>query len=63
IWRLLATEKEAIRMIISDLEDHRYIVELRKLTSVDVDELMTSRQEDILQIAYERGYFDYPKRI
>ncbi|NIP36877.1 MAG: bacterio-opsin activator, partial [Thermoplasmata archaeon] len=50
-------------MIISDLEDHRYIVELRKLTSVDVDELMTSRQEDILQIAYERGYFDYPKRI
>ncbi len=63
IWRLLATEKEAIRMIISDLEDHRYIVELRKLTSVDVEELMTSRQEDILQIAYERGYFDYPKRI
>ena len=63
IWRLLATEKETIRTIIADLEDHRYIVELRKLTSVDVDELMTSRQEDILQIAYERGYFDYPKRI
>jgi predicted DNA binding protein len=63
VWRLLSTEKEAIRMIISELEDHRYIVELRKLTSVDVEELMTSRQEDILQIAYERGYFDYPKRI
>ncbi len=63
VWRLLATEKESIRMIISQLEDHRYIVELRKLTSVDVEELMTSRQEDILQIAFERGYFDYPKRI
>ena len=63
VWRLLATAKEAIRVIISDLEAHRYNVELRKLTSVDVDELMTSRQEDILQIAYERGYFDYPKRI
>ena len=63
VWRLLVTEKEAIREIISSLEDHRYTVELMKLTSVDVDELMTSRQEDILQIAYERGYFDYPKRI
>jgi predicted DNA binding protein len=63
IWRLLATEKEAIRQIISDLEGHRYAVELMKLTSVDLDELMTSRQEDILQIAFERGYFDYPKRI
>ncbi len=63
LWRLLSMDKEAIRQIISDLEDHRYIVELKKLTSVDDDELMTSRQEDILQIAFERGYFDYPKRI
>jgi predicted DNA binding protein len=63
VWRLLSTDKEAIRQIISDLEGHRYYVELMKLTSVDMDELMTSRQEDILQIAFERGYFDYPKRI
>lgn len=63
VWRLLATDKEAIRVIIADLENHRYHVELMKLTSVDVDELMTSRQEDILQIAFERGYFDYPKKI
>ncbi len=63
VWRLLATDKEAIRQIVSELEDHRYGVELMKLTSVDADELMTSRQEDILQIAFERGYFDYPKRI
>lgn len=63
VWRLLATGKEEIRNIISGLEDHRYSVELLKLTSVDAEELMTSRQEDILQIAFERGYFDYPKRI
>ena len=63
IWRLLSTDKEAIRQIIADLEGHRYYVELLKLTSVDVEELMTSRQEDILQIAFERGYFDYPKKI
>jgi predicted DNA binding protein len=63
VWRLLATDKQSIRQVITDLEDHRYNVELMKLTSVDVDELMTSRQEDILQIAFERGYFDYPKRI
>ena len=63
VWRLLSSEKEAIRQIISDLEGHRYVVELMKLTSVDMEELMTSRQEDVLQIAFERGYFDYPKRI
>ncbi len=63
VWRMLSSEKEAIRQIISDLEGRRYVVELMKLTSVDADELMTSRQEDILQIAFERGYLDYPKRI
>jgi predicted DNA binding protein len=63
VWQLLSSDKEAIRRIVSDLEGHRYTVELMKLTSVDMDELMTSRQEDILQIAYERGYFDYPKKI
>ncbi len=63
VWRLLSTDKEAIRQIIADLEGHKYNVELLKLTSVNMDELMTSRQEDILQIAFERGYFDYPKKI
>ena len=63
VWRLLTSEKEAIRQIISNLEGRRYVVELMKLTSMDAGELMTSRQEDILQIAFERGYFDYPKRI
>jgi predicted DNA binding protein len=63
IWRLLTSDKESVRQIIADLESHRYFVELMKLTSIDNEELMTSRQEDILQIAYERGYFDYPKRI
>lgn len=63
VWRLLSTDKDAIRQIIADLEGHLYHVELMKLTTVDVGELMTSRQEDILQIAFERGYFDYPKKI
>jgi len=63
IWTLLVTEKESVRRLIRVLEGHRYHVELRKLTSIDNQELMTSRQEDILRIAFERGYFDYPKRI
>ena len=63
IWTLLVTEKESVRGLIRALEGHRYHVELQKLTSIDNQELMTSRQEDILRIAYERGYFDYPKRI
>lgn len=63
IWTLLVTEKESVRRLIRELEGHRYHVELQKLSSIDNQELMTSRQEDILRIAFERGYFDYPKRI
>jgi len=63
VWTLLASDKESVRDLIRKLEAHRYQVELQKLTSIDNQELMTSRQEDILHIAYERGYFDYPKRI
>ena len=36
-------------------------VDLRK--TLEDSELLTARQEQILTIAFERGYFDFPKKL
>jgi predicted DNA binding protein len=48
--------------MVSSMEMHGHNVELLKLSSVDSEELLTSRQETIIVTALERGYFDEPKR-
>jgi predicted DNA binding protein len=63
VQRLISTDKEDIRQLITKMEGKGHTVTLMRLTTLEGDELLTSRQEDLLQIAYERGYFDYPKRI
>lgn len=62
-WRLIAMGRSAVSRVISALEERGCVVELRRLGSLDPKQMMSSRQEDVLQIAYERGYFDYPKRV
>ena len=59
---LVAPDRETVRAMISSMEMHGHIVTLLKLSSVDTDELLTSRQETFLVTALERGYFDESKR-
>ncbi len=63
VQRLITTDKEEIRRLVAHLEGRGHTVTLQRLTTLEGDERLTSRQEDLLQIAYERGYFDHPKRI
>jgi predicted DNA binding protein len=59
---LVASDRETVRTMVSSMEMHGHKVELLKLSSVDTDELLTSRQETIIVTALERGYFDEPKK-
>ena len=58
---LVAPDRETVRAMVSSMELHGHNVPLLKLSSVDSDELLTSRQETIIVTALERGYFDEPK--
>lgn len=62
-WTLIMSEKQVLKDIFEHLKDKSVDAELIKLTKIDDKEALTERQDKITQVAFERGYFDYPKRI
>lgn len=62
-WTLILSEKQVLKQIFDHLKSKSVDAELVKLTKIDDKESLTERQDKITQVAFERGYFDYPKRI
>lgn len=62
-WTLVLSEKEVLKGILDHLKSKSVEAELIKLTKIDDKESLTERQDKITHVAFERGYFDYPKRI
>ena len=62
-WTLILSEKQVLKEIFDHLKSKSVDAELVKLTKIDDKESLTERQDKITQVAFERGYFDYPKRI
>jgi predicted DNA binding protein len=62
-WTMLVTHKKALQELIDNLAKIKAGPKLVKLTELsDTDEL-TKRQEQVTRMAFERGYFDFPRRI
>lgn len=62
-WTLLASGKRPLRKLMSAMKDKGFDVEIVKMAEVKGREALTARQEEIIRVALEKGYFDYPKRI
>jgi predicted DNA binding protein len=62
-WTLVLSEKEVLKGILDHLKSKSVETELIKLTKIDDKESLTDRQDKITHVAFDRGYFDYPKRI
>ena len=63
VQRLLVEDREALRDILEGLERAHRRSELLALSSVDAAGLLTPRQDEIIQLAYDRGYYNTPKDI
>lgn len=62
-WTMLVTQKKALQELIDNLTKINAGPKLVKLTELsDTDEL-TKRQEQVTRMAFERGYFDFPRRV
>jgi predicted DNA binding protein len=62
-WTMLVTQKKSLAELIENLKKINAKPKLVKWTEMtDTDEL-TMRQEQITRMAFERGYFDSPRRI
>ena len=62
-WTLVLSDKDVLKGIFDHLKLKSVDAELVKLTKIDDKESLTERQDKITHVAFERGYFDYPKRI
>jgi len=62
-WTLVMSDKSVLKEIFDRLKTKNVEAELVKLTKIDDKESLTERQDKITHVAFERGYFDYPKRI
>ncbi len=62
-WELIADDRGAVAALVARLEKAGCEVTLGHLKEVEDEEALTRRQEEILRVAFERGYFDYPKRV
>jgi len=62
-WRVFASRSEQIKELIERLKANGMEARLLRMTHIIAREELTKRQEDILRIALEKGYFDCPKRI
>jgi len=60
-WTVLGGEK-SYKGLVAGLEKYRVPYHLRLLKELQDSELLTHRQREILSIAYECGYFDFPKK-
>ncbi len=62
-WNLITGQDGSLADLLEKLETVGCEVELKKTARISSKSLMTTRQGQILKAAYERGYYDHPKRI
>ena len=62
-WKLITGEKGSLLDLIKELEKTGCEVELKKSTHLTKRAQLTKRQEEIIRIAFEKGYYNVPKGI
>lgn len=61
-WKVLGTDR-SLRDLLMKLKRRGVDFEVGEISEVRRRQMLTARQEWLLRSAYEKGYFDYPKKI
>ena len=62
-YTIISSKNECLRQLMSKLEKANASPKLVKMKKLTKDEMLTDNQEKIVKMAYQRGYYDFPKRI
>lgn len=62
-WRLLAPRRAAVEALVTALRGRKIPVELAAIKNVKGSGSLTDRQARVVSLAYELGYFEFPKKI
>ncbi len=61
-WTIIGNN-DSFRELLAALEKDKIPFEVKMKRNLEDSELLTARQEQLLSIAFERGYFDFPKKV
>ncbi|MBU4223564.1 MAG: helix-turn-helix domain-containing protein [Euryarchaeota archaeon] len=61
-WKLITGAEGSLSDLIENLEENGCRVELKSAVHLSKKSLLTNRQEEIIRAAFEKGYYDYPKK-
>ncbi|MEM0373912.1 MAG: helix-turn-helix domain-containing protein [Sulfolobaceae archaeon] len=62
-WSIILNGYEELRRLLRELSEGGYNVKVLKVVKLSKKELLTPKQERILLVALEAGYFDYPRKV
>lgn len=62
-YTIISSQNECLRQLMAKLEKANASPKLVKMKKLSKDEMLTDNQEKIVKMAYQRGYYDFPKRI
>jgi predicted DNA binding protein len=61
-WNLLG-DSDSFPLLLKQLEDDGVEAKITKLSTFNGEGVLTGKQELILKLAFERGFYDHPKKI
>jgi predicted DNA binding protein len=61
-WVVLGNDT-MVKSLMQELENQKVAGQVVKISKIKGEKELTARQENILQIALEKGYFEFPKKI
>lgn len=61
-WTVIGNN-DSFRELLATLEKDGIPFQVKLKRNLEDNELLTARQEQILSVAFERGYFDFPKKV
>ena len=62
-WRLLAPRRSAVEDLVNLLRDRGIRVELVSIKTMKGSGGLTNRQERVISLAFQLGYFEFPRKI
>ena len=62
-WKLIVSDNRCLQKLMDGMTKHGADPQIIKIKKIKEEEMLTENQEKIVRTAYERGYYDFPKRI
>jgi predicted DNA binding protein len=63
LWHVMSSDRKDVQKLVARLKKARFEVDIARLAPIDERTPLTRRQEEVIMMAFERGYFETPRKV